>query len=125
MARTLKGKDNGSNRSSGAPEKPFFDRLVALYKDMEALREDIKVVCVEAREADIRIMPLKLAVKRHLETEKERNARLEKEEEAERILRALGEFADTPLGQAAVDLAAERQRRSETEPTDPPPPEVA
>jgi hypothetical protein len=104
MAKNL--SPNGHGRNEPAPEKPYFHRLVNLYKEMEALREDIKVVCTEAREADIRIMPLKLAVKRHLETEKERNARLEKEEEAERILRALGAFVNTPLGQAAVEEAA-------------------
>lgn len=106
MARNLKGKSNGPGHNSGvAPEKPFFDRLVALYKHMEELREDIKVVCTEAKEADLLVMPLKLAVRRYLETEKERNAELGKEEEAERILRALGEFVNTPLGEAAVQAA--------------------
>jgi hypothetical protein len=96
---------NGTGHNSGTPEKPFFDRLVALHKNMEALREDIKQVCLEAKEADLLVMPLKLAVKRYLETELERSARLAKEEEAERILRALGEFVNTPLGEAAVQSA--------------------
>jgi hypothetical protein len=104
MARNLKSNGPGHN-SGGTPEKPFFDRLVALNKSMEALREDIKEVCIEAKEADIPIQPLKLAVKRYLETETERNARIGKEEEAERILRALGEFVNTPLGEAAVQSA--------------------
>jgi hypothetical protein len=86
-------------------EKPFFDRLVDLNRQMEALREDIKEVCVEAREADIRIMPLKLAVKLYLESDEKRSARLEKEAEADRILRALGPFADSDLGKAAVEEA--------------------
>jgi hypothetical protein len=72
---------------------------------MQALREDIKEVCTEAKEAGILVMPLKLAVRRYLETETERNARLGKEEEAERIMRALGEFVNTPLGEAAVYAA--------------------
>ena len=107
-SRNLSAKDNGNGigHNGGTPEKPYFDRLVALFKNMEALREDIKVVCTEAREADILIMPLKLAVKRYMETDKERNARLGKEEEAERILRALGEFVNTPLGEAAMQEAA-------------------
>ncbi len=106
MARNLKSRNGpGHNSNSVAPEKPFFDRLVALAKNMEAIREDIKEVCIEAKEADIRIQPLKLAVKRYLETEIERTARVGKEEEAERILRALGEFVNTPLGEAAVEAA--------------------
>jgi hypothetical protein len=104
MARNLNSNGPGHN-SGSTPEKPFFDRLVALYRSMEALREDIKEVCIEAKEADLLVQPLKLAVRRHLETDKERNARVGKEEEAERILRALGEFVNTPLGEAAVQSA--------------------
>jgi cell division septum initiation protein DivIVA len=104
MARNLKSNWPGHN-TGGTPEKPFFDRLVALRRSMEELREDIKEVKTEAKEADVRIGPLELAVKRYLETEKERNARLGKEEEAERILRAITQLAGTPLGLAAVESA--------------------
>jgi hypothetical protein len=106
MARNLKSNGPGHN-SGGTPEKPFFDRLVALNKNMEALREDIKEVCIEAKESDVLVQPLKLAVRRYLETERERIARLSKEEECERILRALGEFVNTPLGGAAVEAAVQ------------------
>jgi hypothetical protein len=104
MARNLK---NGPGHNSGVTvtEKPFFDRLVAIRQNMRALREDEKEVSTEAREADIKITHLKHAVKLYLETEEQRNARLEKESEADRILRAIG-----PLGEAAVDST----RASET-----------
>ncbi len=106
-AGLLKSNGPGHNSAGVTTEKPFFDRLVALNKHLEAIREDIKEVCIEAREAEIRIQPLKLAVKRYLETEIERTAREEKEAEAERILRALGEFVNTPLGEAAIEAAQE------------------
>jgi uncharacterized protein (UPF0335 family) len=98
MAKNLKANGPGRNSIS---EQPFFDRLVALNKNMEALREDIKEVCVEARDADIKITHLKHAVKLYLETEDKRTAREEKEAEANRILRAMG-----PLGEAAVQASA-------------------
>lgn len=115
MARTLKGNGRRKGQHAGsnaAPEAPYFDRLVELYRAMADLRQDVKEVCIEARQADVRIQPLKRAVKLYLESEEEQTARLEKEEEAERILRALGHFADTPLGQAAVDLATVRSARA-------------
>lgn len=114
MARTLKGNGGRKGQRAGsnaAPEAPYFDRLAELYRAMANLRQDEKEVCIEARQADVRIQPLKRAVKLYLESEEERTARLEKEEEAERILRALGLLADTPLGQAAVDLATVRRAR--------------
>jgi hypothetical protein len=100
MARNLKSNGPGHNSGVSIAEKPFFDRLVALRKTMEACREDIKVVKAEARESDIKVTHLDYAVKLYLETEEKRNARLEKEAEADRILRAIG-----PLGEAAVDSA--------------------
>src|SRR6266550_5728076 len=97
-------KDLSSSRSNtGVPERPFFDRLVELEREKERVTEDIKQVCIDAKEADVRVMPLKKAVKRHLETEEKRLARENLEEEVERLLRALGALADSPLGEAAIN----------------------
>jgi hypothetical protein len=103
MARNL--KSNGPGHNIGAAEKPYFDRLVAIETHIRALREDRKVIKTEAREADVKVGPLDLAVKLYLESDEARVAREEKEAEAERILRALGEFVHTPLGEAAVQAA--------------------
>jgi sugar phosphate isomerase/epimerase len=105
MARNLNSNGPGHNSGVSVVEKPFFDRIVALKRTMEACREDIKVVKAEARDADVKVTHLEHAIKLYLEPEERRNARLEKEAEAERILRALGEFVNTPLGEAAMESA--------------------
>jgi hypothetical protein len=106
MAPNLKSKRNGpGHNSGGTPEKPYFDRLVAIETHIKQLREDRKEVCIEAKEADIMIGALKHRVKRHLESEEARLARETMEAESERIGRALGEFVNTPLGEAAVAAA--------------------
>jgi hypothetical protein len=98
MARNLNSNGPGHNSGVTVVEKPFFDRIVAIRQHMKALREEEKEVSTEAREADVKITPLKHAVKLYLESEEQRNARLAKESEADRILRGIG-----PLGAAAVD----------------------
>lgn len=134
MARTLKGKGKGKGKGKdewhGAntpAEEPFIVRLAAIEDQIQALREDKKEIKIEIRAVNLRVQPIMLAVKRYRETEEQRLAREEIESEAERILRALGLYADTPLGQAAVDLATARYEASEFEPFDPlgDPPEAA
>jgi len=90
-----------------APELPFFDRIVNLEKEKQALADDIKEVYAEAKQEDIDVKALRLAVKRHLESDEKRMLREAAEEEADRILSALGEFVNTPLGEAAVKAGAE------------------
>jgi hypothetical protein len=105
MARNLKSNGPGHNSGVSVVEKPFFDRLVALRQTIAACREDIKVVKAEARDADVKVTHLEHALKLHFETEEKRNARLEKEAEGERILRAITHLAGTPLGDVAVQSA--------------------
>jgi chromosome segregation ATPase len=105
VAKNLKVKANGPGHNVGASERPFFDRLVDLNRQIEALRQDIKEVSAEARDADIPVTPLKLAVKRHLESDEKRSSREEREAEAERILRSLEKLG--PLGRAAIEAAEE------------------
>lgn len=125
MVRTLKGsKGKGNSGRGGAntpPEEPFIVRLAAIEDQIQALREDKKEIKIEIRAVNLRVQPITLAVKRYRESEEQRLARLEVETEAERILRAMGHYADTPLGQAAVFLAEARAERSKvtSEPFDP------
>jgi len=111
MARSLgslpRKSDNGPGHNSGVSfEKPYFDRLLHLRTAIAELRDDIKELKIECKEADIDVGPLELAVKRYRETEEERLARETKEAEAERILRAcLGDFIETDLGGSALNDA--------------------
>lgn len=93
--------------------KNFSDRLTQLHDDLEetagAIKADIKEVYEEAREAGIKPKLLRMAFKAARDTKK-RNAKIDKMDadekiELELIERALGDFADTPLGQAATGKA--------------------
>lgn len=88
---------NGHNQ-----EKPFFDRLVALGRDMESLKADIAEVYAEAKEAEIDRKVLRQAVKMALETDAKRKERERVADAAETLLHSLGQLRDTPLGDAAV-----------------------
>lgn len=88
---------NGHNQ-----EKPFFDRLVALGRDMESLKADIAEVYAEAKEAEVDRKVLRLAVKMALETDAKREERERVADAAETLLHSLGQLRDTPLGDAAV-----------------------
>ena len=107
MARTLKGGGNGPGHNSGGAEAdvPFIRRIIILEAQRRELAEDIKAIYAEAKEVDIRVKPIRRAVKLYFDTEAVRLARAQVEAEAERIIHALGGYADTPLGQAAVERA--------------------
>lgn len=96
--------DNGRGHNS-IPEKPFFDQIIALEREKEAINEEIKQIYIEVKEADITVGPMRLAVKRYLESDEARLAREAKEAEADRILRAIG-----PLGEAAVERPQKPRR---------------
>src|SRR5712672_1690582 len=104
MARTLKVSDNGIGHNGGPdPEQPYLKRAIELARQKEAIVEDEKQLYIEVKEADLRVMPIRLAVKRYLESDERRQARESNEAEAERLIRALGGYADTPLGEKAVN----------------------
>lgn len=88
---------NGHNQ-----EKPFFDRLVALGRDMESLKADIAEVYAGAKEAEVDRKVLRHAVKLALETDAKREERERVADAAETLLHSLGQLRDTPLGDAAV-----------------------
>lgn len=80
-------------------------RIVRLSEEKAAIGEDIKDIYTEAKSAGHDVKAVRIAVKRQMETEDKRKAREAVESEAELIIAALGEFADSPLGAAAVAAA--------------------
>lgn len=99
---------------------PFIERVENLKEALaseqgaymarcKAIRDDIKEVYTEAKDADLPIKALKQIVKyRDLERKQEALAEeMEGDEGAydyEMLVAALGTLSDTPLGQAALDL---------------------
>lgn len=85
--------------------KSFFDRLLNLESERRDVAESIKDLAKGMKGVGLskdEIAGIKLAVKRRFESEEKRAAR----ESAEAVAEALGGFADTELGSAAVRAAA-------------------
>ena len=85
--------------------RSYHDRLLALENSRRELGEDIKELMTEAKSAGFskdEIAGIKLAVRRSFETEDKKAARLS----AEEFAKALGDFADLPLGTAAIRAVA-------------------
>lgn len=83
----------------------FRDRLISLEqeaRDGASARADLRVEMKSAGLSKADIAGIKLAVRRHFETSEQRAER----ESAEEIATALGEFAFSPLGAAAIGRAA-------------------
>lgn len=81
----------------------FLARLIRLEQERRDNAEDRKELGVEMKDAELlkeEIAGIKLAVKRHFEDPDKRKFR----ESAEEFAAALGGFADTPLGNAAVHV---------------------
>ena len=92
--------------ASNQPEKPIFDRIVALETEIAERKTDIKALYDSAKENEEigkdGVKTLRKAVRRHMEDLDKRAARLALEREADALLVRLGMLADTPLGRAAV-----------------------
>lgn len=89
-----------------------LDRMKGEYMAAcKAKREDIKEIYKEAKDDDIPVRALKGLVKyRELERRQAELAETIPDEEVsefEMLVEALGDYADTPLGQAALDLAGD------------------
>lgn len=90
-----------------AKTKSFFDRTLRLEMEKRDVAEALRDLAKEMKGVGIgpdEIAGIKLAVKRHFETEEKRAKR----ESAEQVADALGDFKDSPLGAAAVDAAAKK-----------------
>lgn len=79
----------------------FLARAIRLEQERRDNAEDRKELGVEMKKAELlkeEIAGIKLAVKRHFETDDKRQFR----ESAEQFAEVLGDFKDTPLGDAAL-----------------------
>lgn len=86
--------------------KSIVDRIVRLHEERDALGGDIKDIMQEAKSAGYDLPALRLVIKRQREDEAKRQKRQEAESIAESMEAALGAFADSPLGRAAIESAA-------------------
>lgn len=84
----------------------FLDRLIGIEQEKRALAEAQKDIGTEMKTAiknsvlsKIDVRGIKLAVKQHFEDAQQHYER----EEAQSIASALGSYAETPLGRAAVE----------------------
>lgn len=82
----------------------FADRLEALAIERGANAEAQREVLKQAAEAGYHKGALRQIVKRRLETEQKRASRQATEEAFAAMQVALGELADTPLGEAALEF---------------------
>lgn len=82
--------------------RSLVDRVVRLEEEKQALSEDVKVIYGEAKSAGYNPKSLRILVKEEMEDDKKRGARLAVEEDAEIMRHALGAFASTGLGEAAM-----------------------
>lgn len=81
----------------------IVDRLVTLETERRALTTDMKDIRAEAKSAGWNVQALNDLVKERLETATQRQKREDRETQRDLMRNALGEFAGTPLGAAAVE----------------------
>jgi uncharacterized protein (UPF0335 family) len=82
----------------------FRDRIIRLETERRERAEDIKEIYVEMKCCNLtkaEIAGVRLAVKRSFETDTKMRDRLD----AEDVAASLGDYADLPLGRAAVEAA--------------------
>lgn len=92
---------------ANAPEKPHFDRIMRVEKDIRDGKDDLKALWQSAKEAldKENLAVLKVAVRRALTDRDVLDARRETEDKADDLIKVLGPFVDSPLGEAAVRAA--------------------
>lgn len=86
-------------------EKPHFDRIYRLALQNKENSEDIKELKKAAKKDGIDVPTLMESVKRALMDDDKKKAKREREDAADALLIALGPFADSELGEAAVRAA--------------------
>lgn len=88
--------------NAGDEKRPLLQRRITLEqekRDVQAAVRDLKTEAKSAGFSKEEIRAIELACRRHFETDEARIKRREVEDIAE----ALGAYADTPLGAAAVE----------------------
>jgi uncharacterized protein (UPF0335 family) len=118
MAR--KGRALAGNKIGSDVADRYVQRIEQLLDDIatlraenaercEIIREEVKEIYLDAREAGLAIKPLKALIRVRELSRKQHAVRKKLDpdqlSEFEQLVEALGEFAETPLGEAAV-LAA-------------------
>lgn len=87
--------------------RSYVDRLVRLHEQKAETAAEIKDVAEKAQGDGFSKKALLVLVKQELETAEQASERRAIADEVERMKTALGMFADTPLGGAAMQAAAE------------------
>jgi len=90
---------------SNLPEQPHFDRIYRLAKESKENAIDIAELYKSAKAAGIDVKVLRKSVALALEDDDKKRERRAIEGKAEALLAALGPFAETSLGDAAVRAA--------------------
>lgn len=80
----------------------IVERIVRLEEERRGLSDDIKDVVKEAKSAGYDVKAIRAVVKRQMEDSSAADERRRVEAERDLMLAALGEFVNTPLGQAAA-----------------------
>lgn len=90
---------NSINTATAQRLLSIIERIERLEEEKKGLQADIKDVYAEAKSAGYDVPTIRLLIKRRAEDEAKR---LEREALLEAYLAALGQLADTPLGNAAM-----------------------
>ncbi len=115
MARTLRSNGPGHNSAGmidGAGLKRFVDRGVACVEARKAANEDYALVIEEAKEAGFVGKQVRALVR---EAMMEPHVLEDSLSQMDALRHALGQFATTPLGEAAVEATTSKRRRSKAE----------
>jgi uncharacterized protein (UPF0335 family) len=84
------------------------ERILRLEEERTHLASDIKDICTEAKSSGLDVKVIRRIVR---ESKKDQNKLAEEEAIYETYKRALGDFLDLPLGEAAIERAGRNGRR--------------
>ncbi len=109
MARSLSADDGKGHNSGGMIDgeavKRFVSRVSVLMEEQKAIGDDIKEICAEFAESGHGTSKeLRQLARESLKEPEVLSAHLER---MDMLRHALGGFADTPLGEAAIDNVAQ------------------
>lgn len=90
---------NSINQATAQRLLSIIERIERLEEERKALAEDVKDIYREAKSAGYDVPTIRLLIKRRAEDAAKRE---EREALLETYLAALGQLADTPLGNAAM-----------------------
>jgi len=83
----------------------IVDRIVNLEEEKRALGDDVRDVYAEAKSAGYDVKGLRMVVRQRMEDTTQREKRQAAENARDLMLAALGDFATSPLGSAALAAA--------------------